>query len=101
MLIKAATRVAGLIDIVRPQGHPRCLTDKDKGSRMWNRACSATKWKISGMRSGGGKCKHILAMQGFTIAKWGTTRQEYSACKRREGKYNTVYSSEGYVHHSY
>ena len=77
MMVEAATRVAGFSVIVRPQGHPRCLTDKDGGSRMWNRACSATKWKNSGMRSGCSVTEHMvmIAVHGFTIAKEGITVQ--------------------------
>ena len=74
-MIEAATRVAGFSVIVRPQGHPRCLTDEAGGSRMWNRACSATKWKNSGMRSGYSVAEHMnmIAVQGFTISKEGIT----------------------------
>ena len=72
-------------------------TTKDRGNRMWNRACSATKLESNGMRRE--QSMQAVAALGFTIAKRGTTRWESSACNTIGQEYSTEYKDERNSHH--
>ena len=91
MNIEAATRVAGFNVTVGGRVYRSGTTTRDRGSKVWNRACSATKLKSNGMRSG--QSMQTIAVQGFTAAKGDETFQERITCNVI-GQVDTAYKYE-------